>query len=112
MARAPSFLGRLRRRCRGLNIFFRPHAERERRNDGLSLADIENAVRTGKVIEDYPDDPRGSSCLVFGRARDGRPVHLVVGFLPRGWVRIVTVYVPNAEKWEPDWETRKRRQGQ
>ena len=88
------------------------HAERERRNDGLSLADIENAVRTGKVIEDYPDDPRGSSCLVFGRARDGRPVHLVVGFLPRGWVRIVTVYVPNPEKWEPDWETRKRRQEQ
>lgn len=46
------------------------HAERERRNDGLSLADIENAVQTGKVIEDYPDDPRGSSCLVW--YSDGR----------------------------------------
>ncbi|MEW6173021.1 MAG: DUF4258 domain-containing protein [Bacillota bacterium] len=88
------------------------HAERERRNDGLNLADIENAVRTGEVIEDYPDDQRGASCLVFGWAHDGRPVHLVVGFLLREWIRIITVYVPNPVKWEPDWKTRKRGQEQ
>lgn len=88
------------------------HAEKERRNDGLSLADIENAIRTGRIIEGYPNDPRGASCLVFGWACDGRPVHLVVGFLPDEWVRIITVYVPDPEKWELDWETRKRRQGQ
>ena len=84
------------------------HAERERRNDGLSLEDIESAVRTGEVIEEYPDDPRGASCLVFGRACDGRPVHLVVGFLLYGWVRVITVYVPDPTKWESDWKTRKK----
>lgn len=84
------------------------HAERERRNDGLSLADIEHAVQTGEIIEAYPDDPRGASCLVFGRARDGRPMHLVIGFLPREWARIITVYVPDPTKWEADWKTRKK----
>ncbi|MGQ9755639.1 MAG: hypothetical protein ACUVRF_06690 [Desulfotomaculales bacterium] len=32
--------------------------------------------------------------------------------LPRGWVRIITAYVPNPAKWEHDWDTRKRRQEQ
>lgn len=84
------------------------HAERERRNDGLSFSDIEHTIQTGEVIEDYPDDPRGASCLVFGRAQDGRPVHLVIGFLPREWVRVITVYVPDPVKWEADWRTRKK----
>lgn len=84
------------------------HAERERRNDSLSLADIENAIRTGEVVEEYPDDPRGASCLVFGWAEDGRPVHLVIGFLPCEWVRVITVYVPDPMKWESDWKTRKK----
>ncbi|WP_027718103.1 DUF4258 domain-containing protein [Desulfovirgula thermocuniculi] len=84
------------------------HAERERLNDDLSIVDIENAIQTGEIIEDYPDDPRGASCLVLGWASDDRPVHLVVGFLPNGWIRIVTVYVPEPRKWEPDWKTRKR----
>lgn len=65
------------RRAVALNRYeISQHAERERRNDGLSLADIENAVRIGEVIEEYPDDLRGASCLVFGWARDGSPVHL------------------------------------
>ena len=36
------------------------HAERERRNDDLLLADMENAVLTGEIIEEYLNDPRGS----------------------------------------------------
>ncbi len=97
------------RRAVALNRYeISQHAERERRNDGLSLADIENAVRIGEVIEDYPDDPRGASCLVFGWARDGRPVHLVIGFLPHEWIRVITVYVPDPMKWESDWKTRKK----
>ncbi|MGQ9532466.1 MAG: DUF4258 domain-containing protein [Desulfotomaculales bacterium] len=57
------------------------HAERERRHDGLTLADLENAIRTGEIIEAYPDD-------------------------------IITVYVPDPARWESDWKTRKRGQGQ
>jgi hypothetical protein len=30
------------------------------------------------ILEDYPDDQRGESCLVLGRAGD-KPIHVVVG---------------------------------
>lgn len=85
------------------------HAERERRNDNLSIADLENAILTGEIIEQYPEDPRGSSFLVLGYAMDGRPVHIVVGILPQNWMRFITVYVPDPNKWESDWKTRKKR---
>jgi hypothetical protein len=35
-------------------------------------------------------------------------MHLVIGFLPREWARIITVYVPDPTKWEADWKTRKK----
>ncbi len=85
------------------------HAERERHNDYLMLADLENAVLTGEIIEMYPDDPRGASCLISGKTADRSPVHIVIGFLPKGWIRFITVYVPDPNKWEPDWKTRIKR---
>ncbi|TDA69731.1 MAG: DUF4258 domain-containing protein [Clostridia bacterium] len=85
------------------------HAERERLNDNLTVNDLEDAIASGEVIESYPDDPRGPSCLVCGFTSGGLPAHIVVGFLPSGWVRIITVYVPDPDEWEPDWKTRKRR---
>ncbi|OPX89642.1 MAG: hypothetical protein A4E53_01457 [Pelotomaculum sp. PtaB.Bin104] len=88
------------------------HAEQERRNDNLLIEDIERAILTGEIIEPYPDDPRGQSCLIYGNAISGRPVHVVIGFLPTGWCRIITVYVPISDYWEDDWKTRKRRANQ
>lgn len=85
------------------------HAEQERRNDNLFIEDIEAAILNGEIIESYPDDPRGPSCLVCGRSKTGRPVHVVVGFLSGGWCRIITVYVPNPDYWENDWKTRRRK---
>jgi hypothetical protein len=87
------------------------HAEQERRKDNLFIEDVESALLTGEIIELYPDDPRGPSCLVCGYAADGRPVHVVAGFLATGWVRFITVYVPGSEYWEDNWKTRKRREG-
>jgi hypothetical protein len=84
------------------------HAERERRNDDLLLADMENAVLTGEIIEEYLNDPRGSSCLISGKTTDGTPVHLVIGFLSSGYVRIITVYIPDPLKWEADWKIRRK----
>jgi len=40
------------------------HALRELEEDGLLLDLVLTAVRRGEVIEDYPTDPRGPSCLV------------------------------------------------
>jgi len=51
-----------------------------------------------KLLEDYPDDPRGHSCLVLGYTEHG-PVHVVCGLSRQGRLYIITVYVPSLPKW-------------
>ena len=36
------------------------HAEKERYAEYIKISDIENVISNCEIIEDYPDDPRGS----------------------------------------------------
>jgi hypothetical protein len=42
------------------------HADRERENDGLTIADLRKVFDESILIEDYPQDKRGHSCLILG----------------------------------------------
>jgi len=83
------------------------HAEKERYAEDISLADIEATILKGEVLEDYPDDPRGESCLILGYA-EARPIHIVCGYTSTRSIRVITVYLPKPPKWE-DERTRRRR---
>ncbi len=83
------------------------HAERERREEEITINHIEVAILNGEILEDYADDPRGSSCLVLGYSA-GKSVHVVCGWSEKGWLRIITVYVPKPPKWL-DRRTRAKR---
>lgn len=74
------------------------HAEKERYAEDISMEDIETAISNGDIIEDYPDDPRGPSCLILGHSQD-RPIHIVCGYTSIKWIRIITVYLPKPPKW-------------
>lgn len=74
------------------------HAEKERYAEDIMIHDIETAVCNGEILEDYPDDQRGPSCLILGYS-ENRPIHLVCGYTPMEWVRIITVYLPKLPKW-------------
>ena len=74
------------------------HAQKERYQEDVDLNEIEEALIHGEIIEDYPDDPRGPSCLVLGNAR-GKAIHIVCSILNNGWLRIITVYIPRIPKW-------------
>lgn len=82
------------------------HGEKERYAEGITLNDIETAVDDGEILEDYPDDPRGASCLVLGYS-ENRPLHIVCGYTPAGNIRVITVYIPKPPKWV-DERTRAR----
>ena len=77
---------------------FTRHAQEERLKDWLSIWEVEEALRNGVIIENYPDDPRGPSCLTLGRTGD-RDVHIVCGRNTAGWLVIITVYLPSLPKW-------------
>ena len=74
------------------------HAEKERCADEITISDLETAIFNGEILEDYPNDPRGPSCLVLGYVQD-RPIHIVCGYTSIKWIRVITVYIPRLPKW-------------
>ena len=70
----------------------------------ISAAEVEDVVLHGEILEDYPDDVRGHSCLLIGTPQ-GRPVHVVCS--PRAeYLAIITAYLPDLAKWSPDFRRR------
>ena len=66
----------------------------------ISVLELEDAV-TGKseVIEDYPDDKYGPSCLILGYTKTGRPLHVQCSYPSRPLIKIITLYQPDPELW-------------
>jgi hypothetical protein len=48
----------------------------------ISVQELREAVATGQIIEDYPDDKYGPSCLVLGFTPANRPVHVQCSYPP------------------------------
>jgi len=93
----------IRERVRTRQYLISKHAEDERRNDGLSLSDIEQVLLNGAIVEHYSNTGRGSSCLVCGKIGE-RPVHVVCGQNRYSWLVIITVYIPAMPKWKTPTE--------
>lgn len=83
------------------------HAEVERDADQIKLQEIEEALLFSmcKIIEDYPNDPRGPSCLILGFTKKDLPIHTVCG-IGEDVLVLVTIYRPDPDEWI-NWEKRK-----
>jgi hypothetical protein len=86
---------------------FSGHALRQMFSRGISTADVQLAVATGKVIRHYADDtPYPSSLLLAFVA--SRPIHAVVARNEADRTCIVvTVYEPDPALWTDDFENRR-----
>ena len=73
----------------------------------ISVQEIREAVATGQVIEDYPSDRYGRSCLLLGYTQKTRPLHVQCSDPARALVKIITVYEPDPNQWV-DFVTRKK----
>jgi len=84
------------------------HAEKEREADRILRQEIEEAVASEEceLLEDYPTDPRGHSCLLLGFAQAGLPIHMVCGYLGEEEFLVITIYRPDPELWI-NWRMRK-----
>jgi hypothetical protein len=59
-------IGWIKQQIRSGNDEVSGHAEDERQAERISIADVEAALLSAEMLEDYPNDPRGPSCLVLG----------------------------------------------
>jgi hypothetical protein len=75
------------------------HAQKERLEENISTDDIITALKNGRELEPYPDDPRGSSALIAGQDEQGRWIHVVCGNFGQEYLLIITVYLPELPKW-------------
>ena len=66
----------------------------------ISVSELEQAISSqSEVIEDYPEDKYGPSCLILGFTSAGRPLHVQCSHPARPLIKIITVYEPDPELW-------------
>lgn len=75
------------------------HAVGQMVKRNIAGAEVLEAIASGQIIEDYPTAPHGPCCLIFGRTLANRPLHLVLTYPSRPFVRVITVYEPDARVW-------------
>jgi hypothetical protein len=72
----------------------------------VTVQDMREAIAAGEIIEDYPDDKYGPSCLLLGYTQTGRPLHIQCSYPSRPLLKIITLYEPDASLWI-DFKVRK-----
>jgi hypothetical protein len=88
-------------------ILFLPHAIKQmsRPDRMISTEEIRDAVFNGEIIEEYPNDERGGSCLVFN-LKNKRVIHVVCS--PKiEYLAIITAYIPSSDQWSSDFKVRR-----
>jgi len=98
------------RRAAAKRILFLPHAVSQMNAPErmISTREVRAVIFYGEVIEDYPDDVRGHSCLMLGRGDSDRPIHVVC--TPKAdYLAIITAYLPSPKQWESDWRARREK---
>jgi hypothetical protein len=91
-------------------LSFLPHAIRQMNKPDrmITATEVRAVVRQEEVIEDYPEDPRGHSCLLRGEPTPDRIIHVVCS--PKDeYLAIITACIPDATEW--DETKRQRRKG-
>ncbi len=89
-------------------LLFLPHAIRQmsRPERMITPNEVATVVSRGDLIEDYPEDPRGHSCLLLGFGDANRAVHVVCS--PKDdYLAIITAYLPEPAQWSEDFRRRR-----
>ena len=72
----------------------------------ISTGEIRQVIEQGEIIENYPGDSRGHSCLILGRGETSRPIHVVCAH-KEDYLAIITAYIPGKAEWADDFKTRR-----
>lgn len=73
----------------------------------IRVQEIREAIANGQIIEDYPDDKYGPSCLILGLTTAQRPIHIQCSYPTRPLIKIITVYEPDPQRWHDQFTQRR-----
>ena len=96
----------IRKRVEAEDHRFTIHAFERCAERAILPEEIKCVILSGEIIEDYPKDKYGPSCLIYGITEEGRILHVQCSIDP---VWIITAYDPtlNPEEWDKDFKRRR-----
>ncbi len=65
----------------------------------IGVQELREAIASGEIIEDYPDDKYGPSCLILGFTQANRPLHSQCSYPSRPLIKVITLYEPDPQRW-------------
>ena len=90
------------------SIIYRVHAVQRMFERKISETKVRAAFETGEVIEDYSVEMPEPGELILG-FQGRHPFHIVASEnAGRDEITVITVYVPDADKWTEDFRSRKQ----
>ena len=72
----------------------------------IGTGEIRKVIEQGEIIENYPQDARGHSCLMLGRGETNRPIHVVCAH-KEDYLAVITAYIPGGTEWADDFKKRR-----
>ena len=96
---------RIRKQVKAGNYRFTLHAFERCVERHIPPDEVSHAILSGEIIEKYPEDKYGASCLIRGLYREGKILHVQCSVDP---VWIITAYDPtlDPDKWDKDFRRR------
>lgn len=76
---------------------FSDHAVKRMIQKTIDRLEAEDAIMHGEIIEEYPGDKYSPSCLIYGKTKAGRDLHIHISLPPV--VVVITIYEPDPKEW-------------
>lgn len=92
-------IAEIRARIQAGQFEFSKHAVDQSILRQISVQELREAIASGEIIEDYPEDKYGPSCLMLGFTQAGRPIHIQGSYPARPLIKIITLYEPDPAEW-------------
>jgi Domain of unknown function (DUF4258) len=89
----------IRRKIEADQFEFSKHATDQSIIRRISVQEVRELFGNAEIIEDYPEDKSGPSCLIFGKTTAGRPLHIQCSYPSRPLIKIITLYEPDPTRW-------------
>ena len=102
-----TILDEIRTKTRNGQFEFSQHATDQSIIRHISVQKVREAMEESEIIEDYPNDKYGPSCLILGFTQSVRPLHIQCSYPSRPLVKIITLYEPDPSRWM-DFKTRRK----
>ena len=94
-----TILDGIRTKIKNGQFEFSQHATDQSIIRHISVQELCEAIEESEVIEDYPNDKYGPSCLILGFTNSKRPLHIQCSYPSRPLVKIITLYEPDPLRW-------------